>query len=59
MKTAYILDAIEALNNAGRALRSGQASIGEQMRIGGDCLNAARVLQNAIEREHPEVQVRA
>lgn len=57
MKMADILDAIKALDAARQALRSGDATIHEQLRIGTDCCIASAMLRIAIEREHPEIKV--
>lgn len=59
MKTADILKAIAALDEAGKALRVGDASVTEQIRVGGECWTAAYHLRRALEAEHPECKVEA
>jgi len=59
MKTADLLLAINALDAARQALRIGNATIPEQMRIADACSKASSTLRHAIEREHPEVKLEA
>jgi len=59
VNTADILVAINALDAARQALRIGNATIPEQMRIADACSKASSTLRHAIEREHPEMKVAA
>ena len=57
MKTADVLAAIEALDNAGAALRNGEPNIGRQMNLGKACYVASIRMRIELEKEHPEVKI--
>ena len=57
MKASDILAAIQALDAARSALRTGLESVQEQFRIAGDCSCASAALRLALERECPELKI--
>lgn len=59
MEAVDVLHAIKALENACRVLRSGSASVTEQMQIASDCSLAEIRLTRALETACPEIKVEA
>jgi hypothetical protein len=57
MRTADILNAIDALDAARQALRVGCTTTPEQMRIADACSAASAKLRHGVDREHPEVKL--
>lgn len=58
MKTETILQALAVLEEANDILYCGrQASIAEQMRVGGKCSSVAYDLKQQLLAAHPEVKV--
>lgn len=58
MNVRLILDAIDALDEARRILRTGMGSVDEQMRVANHCSIRSFALKRALERECPEIKLR-
>ena len=57
MKIRLILDAIDALNEARKMLRTGSGTIDQQMAVGNKCCESSCALRVVLEKECPEIKI--